>query len=158
MHIWIYSSNSHLSIFGVSFHHRTLSQHFIFCIHRSTFDTLLLSKGFSAPHHFLAGLVPPPPTAIVESWSRSHQFGGDRRAFSTSSDHIHCEGAKSTNFYPPLPAQSFKLRTCRLSIHLSACPTGFMTQMLQQLEDWNICGAFLFRPCWPEPQWAPGTG
>lgn len=48
--------------------------------------------------------------------------------FSTSTEHIHC--------FPSLTCLGFEaqhLSSC-LPIHLSACTTGFMTQMLQQRE------------------------
>lgn len=65
----------------------------------------------------------------------------------------------NTSIVSPSSCPSFEalhLSSC-LPIHLSACTTGFMTQMLQQWEGWNICGAFLFRPCGPKLQRTSGT-
>lgn len=79
------------------------------------------------------------------------------RPFPTSSEHIHCSSAKSVNVFPSSCPCFEALHLPLPSIHLSAYPTGFTTQMLQQSDGWNICGAFLFRPRCPPLQRAAGV-
>lgn len=87
-------------------------------------------------------------------WSKDIFLTGP---FPTSSEHIHCSSAKSVNVFPSSCPCFEALHLPLPSIHLSAYPTGFTTQMLQQSDGWNICGAFLFRPRCPPLQRAAGV-